>query len=300
MSLQDWNAAVRPKVDASWNLYNALRATSAFFVFLSSTTGVTGSPEQANYAAGGSFQDALARHLAARGVNAVSVDLPVVEDAGYVADKPELRAHLRSAGWTHMGRDELFAVLDYHCRPAFDAAPPLQQQQQQEEEEDQQRVQRSQVIPRLWLPQETAAEGYPVPTWGSDPLFSHLRLGSAGDNNNNDRDSADASHTPRRAVNHRALLAGAASRDEAGGVVLDALLLKVARMLSVEAADLDTSRPLHAYGIDSLVAVELRAWLARELGADVSVLDVMNDSSLARLAETATERSSLRRRFEEE
>ncbi|KAK1724875.1 beta-ketoacyl synthase domain-containing protein [Colletotrichum acutatum] len=275
MSLDNWKAAVQPKVQASWNLYNALGDKMDFFVFLSSTVGVTGSPEQANYAAGGTFQDAFAHHLVSKGVNAVSIDLPIIHGVGFVAEKPELWDYLSSAGWTHITADELYAVLDYHCHPASASAS--------------QETARAQVIPRLWLPQETAAEGYQTQTWGEDPLFSHLRLTETDDAGKGDDANKD--------INHKAHLQCASSLEEAEKIVLDALLLKIARMLSIDALNLETSKPLHAYGIDSLTAVELRSWLMKELGAEVSVFDITNNSSIAQLAMLATKKSSLRQRF---
>ncbi|KAL0937175.1 polyketide synthase [Colletotrichum truncatum] len=271
MSLHQWQAAIVPKVHASWNLYNVLGNKMDFFVLLSSTIGITGGPEQANYAAGGTFQDAFARHLASQGVNAVSIDLPIIQGVGYVAEKPELFEYLRSSGWTYISEAELQAVLDYHCRPA--SAPTD--------------ISRAQVIPRLWLPQETAAEGYQTQLWGADPLFNHLEFGQK------DTEATSATETTT-VVNHKALLAGASSSQEAEKVVLDALLLKLARMLSIEVSNLDTAKPLHTYGIDSLTAVELRSWLIKELGAEVSLFDITNNSSISRLAGTAAQKSSLR------
>ncbi|KAF6811409.1 Lovastatin diketide synthase LovF 5 [Colletotrichum sojae] len=276
MPLDDWKAAVLPKVHASWNLYNVLGDQMDFFVCLSSTVGVTGSPEQANYAAGGTFQDAFARHLVSQGVNAVSIDLPMIQGVGYVAEKPELWDFLRSSGWSFITEAELHTVLDYHCRPV---TTPLQ-------------LEKAQVIPRLWLPQQTAAEGYQTQSWAEDPLFSHLHVGQV------DADAAGKTET-QKAANHKVLLSGATSWEEAVGIVLDALLLKLARMLSIEVANLDTGKPLYAYGIDSLTAVELRSWLIKELGAEVSLFDITNNSSISQLAETATKRSSLRQKFEE-
>ncbi|KAK1992892.1 beta-ketoacyl synthase domain-containing protein [Colletotrichum falcatum] len=272
MSLDGWKAVTLPKVAGSRNLCNVLGDRVDFFVFLSSVVGIFGNPEQANYAAGGAFQDALARKLVARGVNAVSIDLPVVEGVGYVAEKPGLWDHLRSTGWTHISEAEFHAVLDYHCRPAAAGEPA--------------RVSRAQVIPRLWLPQETAVEGYQTQPWGEDPLFSHLRRAA----NDGDEKADEADKTQ---PDHKALLQGAASKAEAEGVVLDALLLKIARMLSIEAANLEVARPLHAYGIDSLTAVELRSWLMKELGAEVTVFDITSNSSISQLAAIAATRSSL-------
>lgn len=40
------------------------------------------------------------------------------------------------------------------------------------------------------------------------------------------------------------------------------------------------------YGIDSLVAVDLRAWFLRELGVSVSVLSILNGESIRELCKT--------------
>lgn len=51
------------------------------------------------------------------------------------------------------------------------------------------------------------------------------------------------------------------SAGAAAGIMLDALVSKVCRTLSIEPVDLDPERPLHSYGIDSLMEVELGSWV---------------------------------------
>ncbi|KAK2600653.1 hypothetical protein N8I77_010173 [Diaporthe amygdali] len=271
MTLDEWNDAVRPKADASWNLHNVLGRDLGFFIILSSTVGITGGPEQANYAAGNTFQDALARHLAARGAHAVSLDLPIIRGVGYVEERPELLDHLRSVGWAFMEENEFHATLDFHCRPVDGSVPLI----------------RSQVLPRFWLPQQTATAGHELPAWRLDPLFSHLAVSSST------AATAESTTDNKKSINHTALLTAAKSPEEAEAVVLEALLLKLSRVLSVDVSNLDAGKPLHAYGVDSLVAVELRSWIAKELKAEVSVFDMTNASSISQVATTATEKSKL-------
>ncbi|KAK7734711.1 Type I Iterative PKS [Cytospora paraplurivora] len=274
MTLDEWNDALRPKVSASRNLFDTLGRDLDFYVLLSSTVGITGGPEQANYAAGNTFQDALARHLASQGVHAVSLDLPIIRGVGYVEERPELLDHLRATGWALMEEDEFHATLDYHCRP-----PPTGETVP---------IVRSQVLPRFWLPQQTAAEGRELPSWRLDPLFSHLAVSSVtGD------DAAGSKAGTAKAVNYGVLLAAAKSPEEIVELTLEAFLLKVSRVLSVEVSDLDPAKPLHAYGVDSLVAVELRSWLAKELKAEVSVFDMTNAASIVQVASMAASRSKL-------
>ncbi|KAF7563913.1 hypothetical protein G7046_g192 [Stylonectria norvegica] len=265
MSLEDWNTAVRSKVNTSWNLLEVLGRNLDFYVFLSSAVGITGNPNQSNYGAGNTFQDALAHNLASQGINVVSLDLPVIRGVGFVAEKPELMDYMRSTGWAIMEENEFHASLDYHCAQRAEPAPLVQ----------------SQVMPRFWLPQETAAEGFELPPWRKDPLFSSLFQTT----------TKSEKSKGQRVINHAALLTAATSRMEAEMIVLDALILKISRVLSVEVSNLDPKKALHSYGIDSLVAVELRSWLSKSLGATISIFDITNKSSIIQLAVTATKLS---------
>ncbi|KAK7937173.1 uncharacterized protein PG986_014041 [Apiospora aurea] len=274
MSLEEWQAAIKPKVDGSWNLHHVLGPLD-FFVLLSSATGIIGHQEQSNYAAGNTFQDALARYRVLQGSHAVSLDLPAVADVGFVAERPEILGSLRSQGLDVLPLAELLAVLDHCC-------DPLQRCLQAAD---------CNVALRLALPQELEAEGIATPRCHKDPLFSHLtQLESSA--------IMTKTQQVKQESRHCVLLASAASAKEAHRIALHAILLKLARILSVEPEALDPSKPLHALGIDSLVSVELRSWLAKELGVQMTVLEMTSKASVRHLAETAVARSQYKPRFQ--
>ena len=50
--------------------------------------------------------------------------------------------------------------------------------------------------------------------------------------------------------------------------------------------ELNASRPLSTYGIDSLAAVEFRNFVKSELGVELTTLEVINASSLMAICET--------------
>ncbi|KAI1348897.1 polyketide synthase [Xylaria sp. FL0043] len=275
MTIDQWHRALKVKVSGTWNLWKVLSSkntdnTLDFFVMLSSMATTIGNPGQANYAAGNSYQGALARQLSSQGHNVVALDVPMMSDAGMVATKPALMEYFFSIGWSHMTTQELIAVIDYHCRPLS--------------KDERMSAERAVVVPRLWLPRYSAAEGALQPAWQHEPRFNHMVIHNM---------SGDGSHAKKGSGkgSTAALLAAAKSPQEAEQIVLEALLEKLTKVLSVDIAELDPARPMHAYGVDSLVAVELRTWITKEIGSDVSVFEMTSGQQIGQLAATAAGKS---------
>lgn len=271
MTAEEWHRAVDVKVAGSNNLWETLTSNSSktldFFVMLSSLTSVTGNNGQANYSAGNAYQSAMARHLSAQGHNVVALNAPVMEDAGMVAVRPALRTYLLSIGWAAMSSRELINAMDFYCHPGTKQTP-----------------EEAQLVPRLWLPKYSADEGAEQPTWQHEPMYNHLVLrsgaGQGGDGLLRGSKGSAGRSTPD-------LIAAAKSLEEAEQTVEKALLEQLARTLSYDMADLEATRPMNAYGVDSLAAVELRVWMTKEIGADISVFELTSGQRIAQLAAKA-------------
>lgn len=82
MSIENFQAAIRPKAQGSWNLHLQLPQHIDFYILLSSTGGIIGSRGQSNYAAANTYQDALARYRVSRGLRYVSLDLEMILAVG--------------------------------------------------------------------------------------------------------------------------------------------------------------------------------------------------------------------------
>ena len=95
-------------------------------------------------------------------------------------------------------------------------------------------------------------------------------------------------------MDYAAELTWAVSKDDTATVVVGGLLQQLARALSMAVEDIDVSRPLHVYGVDSLLAVELRNWFARVWKADVTVFDITGQASIAALARNVAMKNGLR------
>lgn len=71
---------------------------------------------------------------------------------------------------------------------------------------------------------------------------------------------------------------------EASAILVDALATKLAEIFSLEVAEIDVALPLTRYGVDSLVAVELRNWLSGAIRAKVTVFEILQSTSLTGFA----------------
>lgn len=257
MTLSNYNAALGPKVFGSYNLHSQLSQTSLdFFIMLSSFAAVGGNASQANYAAGGTYQDALARHRSAAGLPAVVIDLGLVKSIGYVAETSGVEQRLSKLGYRPLEEDEVLRLVDSAIRT------PLRTPQA------------SQVITGISAGFEGDIAGVP---WRAEPRFSSMRqvkMTSTSLVNTSKGDTIDL----------RVAIRTSKSLQEASECVGKALVKKLSEMFMIPEEGFDMTQPIAKYGVDSLVAVELRNWLVSHAQADLSIFDVMQSNSIGKLA----------------
>ncbi|KAH8668644.1 fatty acid synthase S-acetyltransferase [Xylariales sp. PMI_506] len=271
MSIDDYQSAIKPKVQASWNLHNCLPKDLDFFILLSSVSNIIGNRGQTNYNAGNSFQDAVARHRVMNGLKGTSIDLGTILSVGYVAEgNPALLNHLRDSGIEPMREEELLAILDQVCKPALTTGD--------------QALLGAQICLGLQTPEMRIAMRAEEPAWMSDPMFKHLhRI----------RTLESSTETDGKSANYALHLAAAESIEVATDILYEAIVSKLVNTLNITAEDIDPTKPLHSLGVDSLVGVELRTWVMTQLGANVAVFDIMEVSNVKALARLVASRSSL-------
>ncbi|KAK4210095.1 lovastatin diketide synthase LovF, partial [Rhypophila decipiens] len=252
MSYSQWSTTVRSKVDATWNLHSLLPKTTKFFILLSSLSGIQGTMGQANYVAGCAFQDAIAQARTSAGYrNSISLDL------GWVRPTGDMAVHNASdiLKVVPIEMEDLIAVLEHCCDPA--------------------RAQtRSQILVGVTVHGHFVAKGMTPPAMLDTPLFSgfeNVRFNTAS------KSGALSEHDgqPRR-KNFGVLFRLAGGDNEREGITVAALQDKLADGLGVNPEDVDERKTLSEYGVDSLMAVELRNWMRKDFGASVAVFDMMN------------------------
>lgn len=267
MTPNDFRDAMKPKVDGSWNLHTLLPRNLNFSVLLASASGITGTRGQANYASGNTYQDALAYHRVSQGQHAIAIDLGLVLSVGYVAEHyAETADYLKDWGFMGIREDEFLTMIEYAIDPVNAPSSSIP-------------CQITAGIESLALMRQ---KGLEEPYYMRDPLFSHLR---AADAVTSERTEAE---TNQRVLS---LLQAAESLEAAAAIACEALISKLSKVLSYDLEDIDSNKPLHAFGVDSLVAVVIRYWLIRELAADLAVLDIMAAPSIAALSTIVAEKS---------
>ena len=70
------------------------------------------------------------------------------------------------------------------------------------------------------------------------------------------------------------------SDDKAAAVVASSSLQRLSVALSMAVNDIDVTRLPHVYGVDSLLAVELRNWFAKVWKMDVAIFDITGQERL--------------------
>ena len=118
MTLEEWNATTKPRVQGTWNLHAMLPPGMDFFIMFSSVAGIVGSAGQANYAASNNYLDGFARFRLSLGEKATSLNLGWMQSEGIIAENEGLARSWIAAGcWIPVSQPHLFALLDHYCDP---------------------------------------------------------------------------------------------------------------------------------------------------------------------------------------
>jgi hypothetical protein len=130
-------------------------------------------------------------------------------------------------------------------------------------------------------------------TGNSAPWMAHTRLSLLRKTN----DAAGASGDPNASQDEvlEAHMAEASNLEAAIQIVQEALVARIAKAISTSPEDIDVELPLYTYGVDSLIAVEIRNWTMTRLKSEVSIFDILSALPIKDLAAKMATGSSLLR-----
>ena len=282
MDSDSWTAALRPKVQGTWNLHDKLSEDLDFFVLFSSISGTLGSYGQANYAAGNTFLDSFVRFRHGLRRPASVIDIAAIGDVGYVAETKDVAERIGRAFGSLGTEQEFLDTLQLAI--ARSTGPPEQQELSSKKTtkyaQPSQIVMHNKMIPPLSDPRNTTP-------WKSDARMAIYR------NTEEAPQSTSSQSKERLGLFLVSLTTDPDQLDEPETPILFAqeIAKRVAAFLmkgDKEDDALDTSLTLSQMGADSLVAIEIRNWWKQTFGMEISTLELNSPGqtfdSLGRLA----------------
>lgn len=270
-TFENWQTNLRPKVQGSWNLHKQLPRDMDFFVMLSSIVGLIGHRSQAGYAAGNTYQDALAHYRRAHGLPAVSIDLGAMADVGTITEGTTAASFSASeVAW--MNETELHLIASMCISGAVYRRP----------------VPPPQVCTGMPTGGMLRAGRQEEPIHFERPFFAILK--NLGVSSVTPEVSTASTDKAKDLIEQLGL---ATSIEDVHLCISEILRLRLAKELGLMPEAVDLHKPFHQYDIDSLKAVDLKSWVGKVLKAEVSTFDVLNADSVSALASKIVKVSEL-------
>ncbi|KAF2667284.1 polyketide synthase [Microthyrium microscopicum] len=272
MSFESWKTSTLPKIQGTWNLHELMPNDLDFFILFSSASGILGNRGQSNYAAGNTYQDAVTHYRRSLGLASTTLDFGAIKDIGWLSEHQE-QPVLQGAERLTITAEQLFAIFKSAVTGYTDNNTRLP----------------CQLMTGLGtggLERLTLDEGGTDYYWLSESAkFSYLQmldsqLVSGGRELNGTRELKDS-------------FSMVTSFTAAIELITKALADKIAKSLLVESSEIDLDAPISFYGIDSLMAAEMRNWCLKELQADIPVFEFLGSVTLVALARQIAESSAL-------
>ncbi|QDU54007.1 type I polyketide synthase [Aeoliella mucimassa] len=250
MSLEQFDRAMLPKTLGAWNLHLATAEMPLdLFVMFSSVAAMIGSPGQSNYAAGNAALDAIAHYRRQQGLPATSINWGPWAGSGMAADtfgETDREAGIKSRGMDLIPVDEGLQLLG--------------------------------DLVAAGTVQTTVMDVY----WESLLTLLGSRRLSALEAMASEHGSGESAGS---AVDHdfRNELFDAPAGERVP-MVRDYIQAELARIMSFEPDQLDVDLPLTAFGLDSLMALELKNNLEARLAFTLPMAKLLEGPSIASLA----------------
>lgn len=255
ISQQDWSKfekVLGPKVNGAWNLHTLTESLPLdFFVLFSSGSSVTGSAGQTNYAAANAFLDSLAHYRVAHGLPGISINWGAWSEVGMAAALSEKQQErMQAQGIRMIAPEQGIQLLEEVMR------------------QPQAQVAIIAADRRYWQNSDTTLP----------PLLKNLVETRPA--------NQPAETVDRESARERILSAPVEERSQ---LLRDFLQQQIAAVVGASVEALDAAMPITSLGIDSLMAVEIRNRLDKNLRLSMTVASILEGPSILQMAQTLGE-----------
>ncbi|KAA8649458.1 putative Nonribosomal peptide synthetase [Aspergillus tanneri] len=256
MGYNQWQRCLGPKVQGTFNLHSATADMALdFFVCFSSVSAILGSKGQANYSAANTYMDALCRYRRNIGLAGTTMDVGMITGIGAVSEDAKLQTIMERIGYDAVNEEELFAQIEVAVSGEQQAIA------------DSQGRETHQTITGVNLRR-------PDYYWTTEPRFRNLYA---------NHDFAGSGSGTGAQKNLMAQLQEASDETARIEILTTRFLEKIAAVLSVDQSTLQPNRSLADYGLDSIVAIEIRQWFFQTVAVELAMFDVLNSGSIQAL-----------------
>jgi KR domain/Phosphopantetheine attachment site len=249
-----------------------------FFFLFSSAGAMSGQWGQANYNAGNTFLDAFVQYRHSLGLPASTVNIGVIEDIGYVSRNQEVFDSLRATAQYMLGEKELLESIGLMLKrshPSYDSKRSSSSGVRRYVNASQIGIGMRSVLPITSPSNRTI--------WRKDPRMLVYRNLETHETSSDSSGDGELNQFLKEISSNMALLKSPSSAlllaREIGKTLYGFM------MRNEEEADL--TAPLATMGIDSLISIELRNWMRRKVGVELTVLEIVRAENVGQLGEHA-------------
>ncbi|KAL8725082.1 MAG: hypothetical protein Q9166_007576 [cf. Caloplaca sp. 2 TL-2023] len=265
MSLETMQEVFGPKIDGTNNLDQLFHDDELdYLVMLSSSACVIGNSGQANYAAANGYLNSLPRQRRKRGLAASTVDIGRVAGIGYVETAGQAVVNqLTRFGLMVISETEFHQMLAEPIRAGYP------------DTKDKDAIPDAVVTTGIRTIRDDEDIQGP---WFDNPLLLALAEVDAGQQNK------------KTMLPVSEQLSRAATMEQALEILQECFSAKLRLILQISEPTIDHDVPLIELGVDSLVAVEVRSWVLKELKVDIPVLKMVGGASPAEICQQVLKR----------
>ncbi|KAI0415269.1 putative polyketide synthase [Xylaria grammica] len=272
MTYKQWTETTRVKIQGAWNMHTLMPKDLDFFIMLSSASGYMGGSTLGNYASGNTYLDGLAQYRRSQGLAACALGLGFIADIGWAAENVKVSDEYRT-DWdlVFIRSREVFSLVESAISGYSYGRAPMP----------------AQIATCLGTGGELQhTKLIKTRYYYADPKYAFIRQLDV-------RELATKDIGQNAVAELRGALIAATSLAEATDIIEGALATKLAMSMSMSAEDIDTSKPVSVYGVDSLISLEIRTWVSTVIKSDLGTFDILRAGPMSQLAAKIAENSML-------